>query len=285
MSRFISPLRYPGGKGKMYRIIKRIIINNQLTNHIYTEPFAGGSAIGLKLLYDEVVNRIVINDFDKSIYAFWYSVLYNSEKLVQLIEETPVTLNEWFKQKDIQKNKSIVEDLLILGFSTLFLNRTNRSGVINGGPIGGKHQSGNYLIDCRFNKTDIIRRIHRITLLRDRIELYNLNATDLLNLLETRNEDYFINMDPPYYVKGKQLYMNFFTHEDHINLRDKIHNSRYPWIITYDNVTEISNMYDEFNIIEYCLTYTAGNVREGKEILIHNNTLEINDNIFIEGTL
>ena len=114
------------------------------------EPYSGGASVALFLLLEGFVNKITINDKDRAIYAFWYCVLNKTKDLCDKIERTEITIAEWRKQKEIQTKKEKA-DLLELGFSTFFLNRTNRSGIINGGMIGGVEQNGDYLIDCRFN--------------------------------------------------------------------------------------------------------------------------------------
>ena len=152
--RSISPLRYPGGKTQVYEFVRELIELNGSTTYI--EPYMGGMGIALKLILDNKVDKIMVNDYDKSIYAFWYSVLNYTDNLIHLIETTPISIEEWKNQRRIQDNKNSSKDLLALGFSTLFLNRTNRSGIIKAGVIGGLQQNGNYKLDCRFNKERII---------------------------------------------------------------------------------------------------------------------------------
>lgn len=77
------------------------------------------------------------------------------------------------------KNKETADDLS-LAFSTLFLNRTNRSGIIKAGVIGGKNQDGNDKMDCRFNKNDIINRIELIAAKASRIKVYNYDAIEFI---------------------------------------------------------------------------------------------------------
>ncbi|EAG9469847.1 DNA adenine methylase, partial [Listeria monocytogenes] len=174
-----SPLRYPGGKHKMYKYIKKLVAVNDIDTYI--EPFCGGSGLALELLLSKDVNRIIINDYDYSIYCFWKSVLDYTDELIDMINSSEVTIEEWFRQKEIRKDiydHSVVE----VGFSTLFLNRTNRSGIIDkAGPIGGYQQTGNYLIDCRFNKEKLIEKILKIAQVKDKIEIYNLEALDFID--------------------------------------------------------------------------------------------------------
>lgn len=276
-----SPLRYPGGKSKLALYVEELIYLKKLNNSTYVEPFCGGAAVALYLLINECVSKIIINDYDRSIYAFWYSVLNYTNELCDLIENTEITIEEWYQQKEIQDDKDN-EDLLRLGFSTLFLNRTNRSGIIKAGVIGGKEQSGDYKLDCRFNKKDIISKIRVIANYRDRIALYNLDTEKLIDDVISRlPHKSFIFFDPPYYKKGSSLYTNFYTHEDHLSLANKIKNIKYhTWILTYDNVLEIKGMYSSFKYESYKLNYSAASKHKGEEIIFYSKTIarELSEN-------
>lgn len=271
---FFSPLRYPGGKNKLSAFIAKVCIDNQTNNH-YVEPYAGGASVALFLLFEGFVEKITINDKDKSIYAFWYSVLNNSEELCRLIEKTDITIEEWKKQKEVQKNKEN-ESLLTLGFSTLFLNRTNRSGIIKAGAIGGNHQKGEYKIDCRFNKKEIILRIKDIALNKNRINLFNLDAIDLIDKIqkEENNLNTIFYFDPPYFMKGSTLYMNHYKEHDHEAVSEKIKKIKnIKWIVSYDNVEEIRELYSYFRKKEYSYKHTAYSSREGQEVLFFSDNL------------
>ncbi len=271
-----SPLRYPGGKRKLTAYVEQLIDENKLTNITYIEPYAGGAAIALNLLINEYVKKIVLNDLDKSIYAFWYSVINYTNELCNLIENVEITIEEWNKQKSIQANKSS-ESLLNLGFSTLFLNRTNRSGILKGGVIGGLNQDGNYKIDCRFNKKVIIEKIKLISKYKNKIKLHNLDAIEFINtvVIKSRTTN-FILLDPPYYKKGASLYNNFYSHDDHLALQKKISAlRRHYWILTYDNIPEIAEMYSKFRAVNYSINYTAQNKYSGSELLIYSKNVII----------
>lgn len=270
-----SPLRYPGGKSKLKSSIENLIKTNDYSGCTYVEPFSGGAAIALHLLFTDTVGNAIINDFDISVYAFWFSVLNKTNELCKMILETEVTIEEWYKQKEIQQNKGLSNDLLLLGFSTFFLNRTNRSGIIKAGVMGGKNQSGKYKIDCRYNKIDSINKITKISKYKDRIKLYNLDAIDLINnVISNLDKNTFIFFDPPYYKKGQSLYVNFYTHDDHVQLSKIISQiSRKKWIVSYDNVEEIKLMYLGYNKIEYDLSYTVQEKYKGKEVMFFSNNM------------
>ena len=272
---FYSPLRYPGGKNKLSAFIAKICIDNNIKRH-YIEPYAGGASVALFLLFENFVKKITINDKDKSIYAFWYSVLNYTDQLCELIEKTDINIDEWKKQKKIQKIKEKA-NILELGFSTIFLNRTNRSGIINAGVIGGIKQKGKYKIDCRFNKKEIIRRIKLIASRKDDIRLFNLDALELIEVIknERNSQQSLFYFDPPYYLKGSSLYMNNYNESEQEIISERIKSIKnVKWIVSYDNVKEIKELYKKYPSKEFSFKHTAYIVREGKEIIFLTNNIK-----------
>lgn len=274
MKVFYSPLRYPGGKGKVSNYFKKIIEENRLFDSVYIEPYAGGASVGLSLLFNEYVSKIVINDIDLSIYSFWYSILNETEKFCKMIEETPLDIGTWRKQKEIQNNKEKYSDLEI-GFSTFYLNRTNRSGILNAGIIGGLKQDGKWKMDARFKKNKLISKIKKIALYKDRIEVYNLDAITLIRLMAKKQKsNCLFYLDPPYYVKGKDLYLNFYNYEDHKKIAKEINKvKKQKWVVTYDNVGPIRELYKNNKSLFFTLNYSAGKTTRGEEIMIHSKDL------------
>ncbi|ENM2830045.1 DNA adenine methylase [Vibrio cholerae] len=265
---FYSPLRYPGGKSKLTAYIVETLKLNGLEGGTYVEPFAGGCAIAWYLLLEGHVKKVWINDLDPAIHSFWYCVLYRTDELCQLIYDTDVTIDEWRKQRNIYVNE---KDVLLLGFATFFLNRTNRSGIIKAGVIGGIEQTGNYLLDCRYQKDTLIAKIKAIAARSDDIVLTNLDATHFIDeYLTSIEERCLVNIDPPYYIKGKGLYQNFFEHDDHYRLYESVKRIKHPWIVTYDDTPEITGIYAEFQPQTFGLTYTAQTKRKGSELIIHS---------------
>jgi DNA adenine methylase len=271
---YYSPLRYPGGKGKIATFFKQIFKDNFLYDGVYVEPYAGGASVALSLLLNEYASRIIINDIDPAIYAFWHSVLFSTDELCGLIKDTPVNLDVWKTQREIQKRITLVSTVQ-LGFSTFFLNRTNRSGIINAGVIGGVSQNGKWNIDARYNKGDLIKRIRRIASHRDRITILNLDACQLIRKVrkEVSKKSLFY-LDPPYYSKGRDLYLNYYNDSDHIRVAEEIKQlNNHRWIITYDRVRFIQKLYSQYRQINYTLNYTARAFSKGQEIMIFSNNL------------
>lgn len=272
--KFFSPLRYPGGKNKLAKFIALVCEKNNVDGH-YVEPYAGGASVALHLLFNNHVREITINDQDRSIYAFWYSILNHTEEFCNRIKQTDVTVKTWRKMRKVQNDKNNAS-LFELGFSTFFLNRTNRSGIIIAGMIGGVKQKGEYKINCRFNKEELIQRIENIRDHKNNIHLYNLDALELVRRIQqkSKSKNVIFYFDPPYYLKGPSLYMDHYTDKDHEVVADKIRkikNAR--WIVSYDNTPEIKRMYKDCRKKEYSFFHIAHHVREGKEVLFFSDNL------------
>jgi len=268
-----SPLRYPGGKTQLASFVANLINVNHIRNGTYIEPFSGGAGIAIELLLTNKVKRIVLNDYDKSIYSVWYSILNHTDKLISLIENTPITIDTWFEQKSIYEKNKNYRNSLENGFSTLFLNRTNRSGIINSGPIGGYNQNGNYKLDCRFNKINLINKIISIANEKNRIDLFQKDALALIKII---NQNYsietsFIFFDPPYFIQGNKLYTNFYNDKDHFDLAKAIANlNNFHWITTYDYTEKIYDIYSKYiklQKFQYQLLYSAQNKIKATEFL------------------
>lgn len=268
---YCSPLRYPGGKNCIFPFVAELFRENDLIGSAYAEPYAGGAGLALKLLFDEYVSKAYINDLDRSIYAFWYAVLNHGVEFCEWIKDVKVTIDTWHHSKEVQ-NCAASAELLDLAKSTFFLNRTNVSGVLKGGVIGGKNQTGKFKIDARFNKQDLVRRIERIQAFTDRIELSNLDGLAFVRRLDATQEDIFIYLDPPYVQKGSDLYMNFYSRADHERLARKVHSMRKRWMVSYDHHEFVMNLYSEKSKLLYKLSQSASN-RVGDEVLIFSERL------------
>ena len=225
MSNIFTPFRYPGGKSKIAPMVRKTIKANNIKNVIFCEPFSGGAGVAIDLLMNGFVDEIILNDYDIAIYSVWHSILYDTERLLFAIENVAIDINEWKKQKDIYSSlKDSNEHSFELAFATFFLNRTNVSGVITGGPIGGIDQKGKYKLDCRFNKKALMDKISAIASKRDKISFYHMDASELISSVLTKMDPsrLFVMFDPPYYKQGESLYKNAFQKEDHVRLSHSI---------------------------------------------------------------
>lgn len=274
-----TPLRYPGGKGKLAAYVKAIIHANKLFDGEYVEPYAGGAAIALELLFQEYVAKIHINDLSQPVYSFWKAVLNDTEELCRLTRDTQLTVASWDRQKKVFSNPSDYS-YVQLGFAAFFLNRTNRSGILNAGIIGGRDQSGPWKIDARYNAKELIFRIESIAKMRRRIKLTRSDALALLRFgLPRWTSKTFVYLDPPYYERGRDLYYDYYKPQDHTDLAAFIQANMddLAWIVSYDNVAPISALYNGFRHIVYNIGYSARISRVGKEVMFFSPRLAIPD--------
>ena len=274
-----SPLRYPGGKGKLTKFLQLVFEENDLLDGHYVEPYAGGAGVALNLLLLEYASCVHLNDIDKAVYAFWHSVINAPDELCKLIRDSNVSMKEWHVQKSVHQDTAN-HSLLQVGFSTFFLNRTNRSGILKGGVVGGKNQDGKWKLDARYNKSDLCRRIEKIALCRSRIRLYNLDAAALIKgVLPSLPQKTLVYLDPPYYVKADGLYENHYAHEDHVTISKLVKKEiQSPWIVSYDNTPEIAEMYKGRQSLIYDMNYSASSERSrGSEVMFFSKGLSIPD--------
>lgn len=263
-----SPLRYPGGKSAMAGLLGAIRDANDLSHTRLAEPFAGGAGASLSLLYLERTGSILINDADRSIHDLWWSLTHRTQQFLQKLQKTRVSMAEWKRQREIYRSTSRTSRL-DRGFAAFYLNRCNRSGIImNGGPIGGVAQKGEWKIDARFNREELLSRCARIGEYRSRIAVSGKDGIEFI--CSNIDGKTFFFIDPPYYEKGQTLYLNAIDHDYHerlaLTLRTKYDE---PWVLTYDDCPEIRRMYAGWaKIRPFSLRYTASNRGLGKEVLI-----------------
>jgi DNA adenine methylase len=276
-NKLYTPLRYPGGKAKFAPFIAEVMKRNDLCGGHYLEPYAGGAGVALELLFHEYASHVHINDADPAVYAFWIAATKFPEELQRLLRDTPVTMEQWFHWRSVLRGEvevGVVEQ----GFATLFMNRTNRSGILKGGVIGGQAQDGAYKMDARLKKDVLGARLLKIAEHSSGISVYMEDARSLLarvpSFLPRRS---LVYLDPPYYVKGKGLYRNFYAHDDHLKIAKLLQSPRFsrPWVVSYDNAVEICQMYELSRSLTYGLNYTAQKRYVGDEVMFFSHKLAI----------
>lgn len=268
-----SPLRYPGAKSKLYEYIKRLLEIEGLVGCTFYEPFAGSAILSFLLLENKIVKKVVINEKDPLLYYFWKAVFEHTEELIEKINKTEIDMKVWkecakYRSLEYLEGKSCVE----IGFAGLFLNRTNFSGILKANPLGGLEQKSQYKIDCRFNKTSIIKSIYDIAKYRNMVSISNLDAIDFMKkvLKYKRNTKTFVYIDPPYYKEGPGLYRYYFKEIQHKSLAKYIKSKTFPWLLSYDDVTQIRELYNRRTCVKLFLDYSVKTSKKGQEILISN---------------
>lgn len=275
-SPFLSPLRYPGGKARLAPYLARVLASQSTTVDTYCEPYAGGAGAGLQLLSDGHVDKLIINDLNPGIAAFWRSVLFDSARFVHQLQTCAVDIDTWRQQRAVYLNPNGRDDLS-LGFATFFLNRTNRSGILNARPIGGLEQTGNWLIDARFNKADLIERIENLKTLAPQVDVRQERAIELLRTLNRRKRPVLLYVDPPYVVAGEELYMTDHSWAEHQRLERVLTTSPHPWILTYDADERTRELYRDFRCLRFGISHTAQVQKVGREFMFFSRGLRVPD--------
>lgn len=272
-----SPLRYPGGKNCIFPFMAKFFYENNLLGTSYAEPYAGGAGLALHLLIEGYVKKIYINDLDPRIYLFWKTILNRTDDFCKWINSVPVNIDTWKYYKGIYK-KGIEVDEFESAKCTFFLNRTNISGVLDAGPIGGYSQTAKYKVDARFNKEDLIKKIRVVESRKQDIFLSNYDGIEFIKGLNRKHSNVFIYLDPPYVEKGHFLYMNCFTEDDHIHLSRFVSKINKPWMVSYDMNELVLRNYSKWNMIQYQLLQCTSNCKKN-EIFVFSDGLEFSDSM------
>lgn len=271
--RFFTPLRYPGGKSKLCGFIRDLIKENNFEGGVYVEPYAGGAGVALELLLTGVVSKIHINDLNVGVFNFWSNVLLHTDRFIERIYSCKLNMDEWYFQREVF-NSPTLHDGFDVGFAFFYLNRTNRSGILNGGVIGGYDQKGNYKIGARFNKDALVDRIINISRRSSDIFLYNMDAELFLQTVDAMQlANALIYIDPPYYVNGRRLYDNFYEHDDHGRISKLVSSLRTPWVLSYDDTEQIRRFYSNSRVAEIDLLYSAQRKVKGQEVIFFSDDL------------
>jgi DNA adenine methylase len=271
-----TPLRYPGGKQRLAPFLIELLQENDMIGCHYVEPYAGGAGAAFELLLNKKVSFIHLNDSSVGIFSFWTAVLNQTEEFCRLLSSASMTVDEWKRQREILNNPK-AHSTLELGFSTFFLNRCNRSGVITGGLIGGNDQTGEWKMDARFSRNDLISRIEAIAYKKNLIHLSNEDAEAFIkDYIPKTPLETLVYCDPPYYEKSSGLYLDDYIKKDHERIANTIQTrlSR-KWVLSYDGAKEILSYYNNRRMFLYDLQYNASKVYKGKEVFIFCDSLKL----------
>lgn len=265
LSSDVSPFRYPGGKGKLSKFLALFIVTNNLQGCKLVEPFCGGAGGTLPLLLAGLIDKLYLNDLNSGISGFWESLKKNPDDLINMVEKEPVDIEAWKHWRSVYFSNEKYTPLE-KGFSAFFLNRTNRSGMLHAGPIGGRDQKGDYKIDCRFNRDALVNRLERISNVAKKIVVTNNDAIKCISRLKIGT---LIYADPPYVKEGRNIYNEFcFADSEHLAFSKALKKSKAHWLLSYDDHPLIHKLYSTsgINIVE--LSYAINRARLGRELLI-----------------
>jgi len=276
MSRYRTPLRYPGGKQRLAPFVAEILDRNDAVGWDYVEPYAGGAGVAMELLLDGKVGHVHLNDSSVHLYAFWTTILTDPDGFCRRVSRGSLTIDHWKRHREIVRHPR-EHGLADVGFSTFYLNRCNRSGVLTGGVIGGLAQQGRWRIDARFPRNELVKRIEAIALRRDQITVTNLDAEEfMMTRVNKLAPQTIVYCDPPYYERAERLYLSTYVRADHVRLAKVIQRKlRRPWLVSYNGHPEILSLYRERRKFQYTLQYSAIRAYAGREVFVFADDLEL----------
>lgn len=247
------------------------------SDRVFTEPFCGGAGAALILLADGDADVVMLNDADMRIYSAWHAMLQEPERFVAKLRSVQLDMREWYRHRDVVAGFSDSSYDFDVGFSTFYMNRTTRSGIVlNAGPIGGYDQGGKWKLDARFNVKRLANQVLWLAKNENRIQLSNADALSFIDRLRRKptadNTLFFI--DPPYVKAGGRLYLNGMSEAKHVALSDILTSESVKnWVLTYDDVPLIRELYTSQKCSNISVNYSLQSKRRENEILVEPNYL------------
>lgn len=279
--RYLSPLRYPGGKARMAQFLGELFAQqvSVMDVEVWIEPFAGGAGAGLALLEARAVPEVWLTEKNPAIAALWRAVLDDHEQLAARVEAAvpDMALYDWAREQVAAAGECAEDEL---AFAALVLNRCSRSGMVHpsAGPIGGKSQTGRWTIASRWNGPGLAERITHLQTLSGRIRFTEGDAIRALaGLVDCGFEDEVLAfVDPPYIREGNRLYANGMAAADHQRLADVLNASSARWLLTYDDEpVVVDELYPDRRVLAYQISNTANQARIATEYAVLSDHLAL----------
>lgn len=273
--RWVSPLRYPGGKARMTPFLTDLFVQQHgvlLDIEVWIEPFAGGAGAGLGLLDQGVITDLWLVERNPGLAAFWRTVAHDGERFAATVRSTTASMKTWHHSREVlaarEAGESVDDDALAL--AAFVVNRCSRSGMVNSkvGPIGGKGQSGRWTVESRWSPGSLADRIEHIARSGSGILIHEVDAIDYISELTGSGveDEVFLFVDPPYVREGNGLYQHGMSMDQHQDLADALRSCPAPWLLTYDDEPVVKDvLYPEERIIEYDIAHTANKQRIDRE--------------------
>ena len=269
----VTPLRYPGGKTWLLDYVKAFARFHKLSSTTIVEPYGGSASISVGLIRSQLVTDATVCERDPLIVAFWNVAIHRNEELIEYLSSLEINMETWYGlRRYLDLEKTNLQNELEAAGAFLFFNRTNYSGIIKGGPLGGKKQLSKYKLNCRFNKGRIADKIRSLKALEDKLKIIQIDGLEYMKNHALQSPDnVFFYVDPPYYGAGKDLYRFYFTDFDHQQLSAFLTGTEIPWLLSYDDAEFIRNLYQKKSNLPVYTDYQSGHLRRGvKELLISN---------------
>lgn len=279
--RYLSPLRYPGGKARMSAHLAEVFAQQHglLDVEVWMEPFAGGAGAALTLLDEDQVSEAWLVERHPALAAFWRAVVEQGDELAARVEVLHVDMTTWDEARHVVGAVSAGEQLpdLDAGLAAFVVNRCSRSGIVtaNAGPMGGKHQRGRWTVASRWNAVALAERIRHVHTLGPRIRITEGDGIEHIAELDGSvgiEDELFLFVDPPYIREGNRLYANGMTGAGHQRLADALRATPARWLLTYDDEPAVhESLYPTERVLAYDISNTANRQRVAREFAVFSD--------------
>lgn len=286
-SRYVSPLRYPGGKARMGPYLADMMMHQDsiLDVEVWIEPFAGGLGAGLHALTARAAEELWFCEANPALAAMWQAIIGDTDGFAARVERTVPSLSQFYDARehvaDAQGAPTSEQDRVELGLAALILNRCSRSGIVapNVGPIGGKNQAGSHHVASRFHPGRLADRIRALAPLAHRMKYHGSDGIELVEELDGGvgiEDEVLLFVDPPYADVGNRLYANGMNEAAHRRLAWVLNASPTRWALTYDSTPSIiRDWYPHRRVMEFGIRHGANRAHADTEYLICSDELGV----------
>jgi DNA adenine methylase len=270
MARFISPLPYPGGKAKQWKLIHSYF-PEKTAKLAYYEPFFGGGSVGFRALENNLFYDYHFSDVDCTIMDMFYDMAH--ENMHPL---TPKSV--WEIRKELFHPNLKFEDVERKAFSdlpfwlaALCMYNTNYGSLFYGRPTKAR-------LEQNWNQAKCERIQNLQSLLKKNLDRVNFETKDYKDIkLDDLGRAALFYLDPPYYgVNNLYKHGNDFDWERFFFFLSELDVYGIRFVLSINDHPYIRERLEyAFNIFEHEWFYSSSNSKRkdckvGKELIITN---------------
>ena len=256
-----SPFRYPGGKTWLVPHTRQWLKSLPSKPPMFCEPFCGGAIVSLSVLFEGLVDNVVLVELDDDVASVWQTMLNgDAEKLTDRIAS--FELSRESVRAVLEQTPS---NLLDKAFRTILRNRVQRGGILAAGASLMKHGENGRGLASRWYAKTLQKRIKDIASKSDCISFVHGDGIEFMRQ-NARRPDAAFCIDPPYTVAGRRLYTH--SEVDHEELFCVASTLQGDFLMTYDDAEPIRHLAARFNFDVHSVPMKNTHHRIMAELLI-----------------
>jgi DNA adenine methylase len=275
-----APIGWVGGKSKMRPTIYSIMPKHEC----YCEVFGGSFTIWAgkppKMSKREVINDINLNlvHLMKVIAGVYPFTSADTDEFINYVRTMPSSRSYFVEIQKISQEEIDKMSPAMKAFRYYYLVKNSFSSQSSAGYSIKPRNNMNYDFEPLVERFRVNNAIIESLDFREFIERYNKNNS---------GKEYggvFFIMDPPYFVADDTGYYEFtFGAQDHKDLKkycDNIHNLGNKFMITYDDVPEVLELYQNYHIFRTSPMLYSSAAESGKREIEESELVVVNYDVF-----